>query len=182
MYLKRIIVLGTSGAGKTTLANDLKERLPGHHRIEMDALHWLPDWQERPKPELREMLAREVEHERWILDGNYGSVIDISWPRADTIIWLDYPRHIIMSRVTRRSLRRLVTREDLWGTGNRESLGRTLGTDSIIRWSWRTYARRRRDYPGMLAKQTHARVLRFEHPTQTQGFLKTVEALQALDV
>lgn len=175
--MRRIIVLGTSGAGKTTLANDLKARLPDHHRIEMDALHWLPGWQERPKAELREVLAREVARERWILDGNYGSVRDVSWPRADTFIWLDYPRHVIMRRVTWRSLRRAVTREPLWGTDNRESLVRMLGPDSIIRWSWQTYARRRRDYPPLLAEQTHARVLRFGHPAETAGFLKAVGAL-----
>lgn len=80
-------------------------------------------------------------------DGNYSVVQDIIWGRADTVIWLDLPRHRVMRRVIRRTLRRMATRAELWN-GNRESwrnLFRLQPAESIIVWAWtqhRMYQRR----------------------------------------
>ena len=88
--------------------------------VELDALHWGPNWTCPPRLEFRALVARALSRESWIVDGNYSKVRDIIWVRADTIVWLDYSLPVTLWRLTRRTLRRLAKREVLWN-GNRES-------------------------------------------------------------
>lgn len=148
----RIVVAGTSCAGKTTLARTLASRL-GLPHVELDALHWLPDWQERPDDEFRALVAAHTAGAGWVVDGNYRRVTkELVWPRASVILWLDYPFALVFWRGLRRTLRRCITSEELFG-GNRESLGRSLlSRDSILWWIVQTHRRRRRDYRALIAE------------------------------
>ena len=83
--LSRVCVIGSSCAGKTTFARRLAERLEVVH-IELDAIFWLPGWQERPRDEFRSLIGAAVAGERWVADGNYSRVQDLIWARATTII------------------------------------------------------------------------------------------------
>jgi adenylate kinase family enzyme len=80
-----------------------------------------------------------VATDRWVIDGNYSSAQqDLAWARADTVVWLDLPRPLVMRRVITRTIRRAVTREQLWN-GNREPLTNFYRLDpdqNIIRWAW----------------------------------------------
>lgn len=99
--MQRILVIGSPGAGKSTLAHALKQRtgLPLFH---LDKLFWLPGWVERDREEGRAELAGVLAQDRWIIDGNYGSVLPMRLERADAVVWLDYPTHLCFARVFKR--------------------------------------------------------------------------------
>lgn len=99
--MQRILVIGSPGAGKSTLAHALARRT-GLPLIHLDKLFWLPGWIERDRDEGRAELAGVLAQDRWIIDGNYGSVMPMRLERADTVVWLDYPTHLCLGRVFRR--------------------------------------------------------------------------------
>lgn len=132
----RFAVVGTTGAGKTTLARSLSQCLSIPH-LELDAIYHQPGWQRLPEAEFRARINQEVGRPDWVIDGNYSEVRDLVWAAADAVIFLDYPRSVIMSRVIWRSLARAATRRRLWN-GNQESFKNLLSRDperNIIRWA-----------------------------------------------
>ena len=135
---RRVSVVGNSGSGKTRLARTIAARLDVPC-LELDAVFHLPGWTERPLEEFKGLVAQHTAGDGWVVDGNYGSVTsDLVWPRADTLVWLDLPRRVVMRQVIRRTLGRVATREELWN-GNREPWSNLYRLDpkrSIIRWSW----------------------------------------------
>jgi adenylate kinase family enzyme len=144
--MRRVVVFGTTGSGKSWLAERLAER-HGLRLIELDALNWGRDWQPAPLQLLRHRVEREIRDGDWIVVGNYDSVRDLTWRAADTLIWLDLPFGLVIWRLFWRTLRRSVTRENLWGTGNTESLVRSFFTrQSILLYAMRTHARNRRRF------------------------------------
>ena len=168
----RFVVIGTSGSGKTTTASQIARRL-GIPHVELDALHWEPDWTPAPLDVFRERVARALSGDVWVVDGNYGKVRDIVWGRADTVVWLDYRLAVIMGQLVRRTWRRIVTRETLWG-GNRESLRQTLfSRESILLWALQTYRRRRREYPILFDRleYAHLTVVRLRSPRDMRTWL-----------
>ena len=78
--LRRVIVVGTSGSGKTTFARRLAEILDVPH-FELDQLHWGPNWTPKDMAEFRQLTEAAVAGERWVIDGNYSKVQDIIWSR-----------------------------------------------------------------------------------------------------
>lgn len=152
---QRISVIGVSGSGKTTMARQIAHRL-GIPHVELDALHWEPDWREAPLELFRERVTRALSGVAWVVDGNYSKVRDIVWGRADTVVWLDYALAVIMWQLIRRTLQRSLTREELW-SGNRESLRQAFfSRESILLWALQTFRRRRREYPVLLNQPAHA--------------------------
>lgn len=99
--MQRVLVIGSPGAGKSTLAHAVAERtdLPLFH---LDQMFWLPGWVERDRDAGRAELAGVLAGERWIIDGNYGSTMPQRVARADTVIWLDYPTSLCLARVFKR--------------------------------------------------------------------------------
>lgn len=161
MSLQRIVVVGTTGSGKTTMAARLSDKLSIPH-IEMDALNWGPNWQVRPPDVFQTAVDEATRGQAWVVDGNYSRAREIVWPRADTIVWLDYPLPSVLWRLWWRTLRRGVFREELW-SGNRERLWTHFFTrESIFLWALQTYNRRRREYPELLARPEYAH-LKLEH-------------------
>lgn len=128
----------------------------GIPHIELDALNWGPGWTEAPLDVFRARVAEALAGPAWAVDGNYSRARDLIWGRAETLVWLDYPLPLVMARVIWRTLRRSLTREELWA-GNHESLRMALfSRDSIILWALRTYERRRREYPLLVAQPEYA--------------------------
>lgn len=176
--MQRIVVVGTSGSGKSSLAHALSERLE-LARLELDAVHHLPGWEPISDAAFRrEVTAFVSTHDRWVADGNYAVVRDLLWGPADSAVWLDLDRAVVTWRVLRRTVRRLVTREQLWN-GNREQWRNALSRDperSIVRWAWTTHAERRRTYPELLAdpQWQPLAVHRLRTPREVRAFLATV--------
>jgi adenylate kinase family enzyme len=168
--LRRINVVGTSGSGKTTFARSLAAHL-GHPHVELDALNWGAKWTQATPEVMRQRVAEAVAGDRWVVDGNYSVSRDLLWARADTVVWLDFSRPVVTWRVMRRTFSRLVRRTEMWA-GNRESLRMMLSRNSIIWWSLRTYARRRRQYPALLAAHPHLRVVRLRSPREAERWLR----------
>lgn len=176
--MERIVVTGTSGSGKTTLARTLAERLKLPY-IELDALHWEPNWRQADETTFRERIETALAgKDGWVVDGNYSKARDLIWPRADTLIWLDFPAQIFLPRLMRRTLRRVITRENLWGTGNRETLYTHFFTgDSLLLWALTSSRRRKKTYPRLLAQpeHVHLRVYRLYTPHAVKEFLDMVD-------
>ena len=142
----KIALMGCSGSGKSTFAKRLEADL-GYPAIELDSYFHQPGWQQMPdsqfKEKVVELLANAEEgNGGWIVDGNYLSKLDsLVISKADVVLWFNLPKSLVMGRVIKRSLRRAITREELWN-GNRESLSNLMRWDpekSIIRWSWTQY-------------------------------------------
>lgn len=141
--MRRVAVFGTTGSGKSWLAERLAERA-GLRVVELDALFWGRDWQPAPVDLFRHRVERETRDDGWIVVGNYGQVRDLVWRPADTLVWLDLPLPVVMSRLLRRTVKRAVTREELWGTGNRETLSNAfLSRNSILLYALKTHRRNR---------------------------------------
>ena len=170
---RRIVVVGTTGSGKTTTARRLAETL-GYPHVELDALHWEPNWTPATVEVFRDRVRRAIEGPCWVVDGNYSAVRDVLWPAADSIVWLDYALPVIVGRLLRRTIRRSLWREELWN-GNREHLVRALfSTDSILLWALRTYRRRRREYPELFRRPEygHLRIICLRSPRQTEAWVE----------
>ncbi|HLJ58125.1 MAG TPA: AAA family ATPase [bacterium] len=172
--MRRIVVVGTSGAGKTTVSRELSKRL-GIPHIELDALHWAPGWTETPTDVFRARVSRALARAAWVVDGNYAKARDIVWPLADTLVWLDFPLTVVLRQVFVRTLRRMIVREELWH-GNREQLRTALSRDSIILWALRTHGLNRRAYAAALdgREYGHLAVVRLRSPRHVRLWLSAV--------
>jgi adenylate kinase family enzyme len=148
--------------------------------VELDSLFWGPRWTgSSGSPEAAERFRKRVADatngDTWVVDGNYSQVRDVLWPRADTIVWLDYPLALVFWRVLRRSVWRAFTGELLWGT-NRESLRGLLAKDSLLWWVLKTHARRRRTFAALPGQPdyAHLRFVRLCSPQEMERWVESV--------
>lgn len=135
------MVIGTGGAGKSTLARRLGDAtaLPVIH---LDREHWQPGWMEPPRDEWAAKVTELSARDRWVMDGNYGGTMAARMQRADTVVFLDFPRLLCIYRALKRTV---VYR-------NRQRPDMTPGCDekvdfTFLKWIW-DYNRTRR--PGIL--------------------------------
>jgi len=120
----------------------------GVPHVELDAIYHQPGWTPLTDEEFRARVEAATEREGWVVDGNYSVVRDIVWEKADTVVWCDLPYVTVMARTIGRTLRRTMTREELWN-GNREpwsNLWSFKPEKSIIAWTATHHGRYRRRY------------------------------------
>lgn len=175
--MKRVVVIGTSGSGKTTFANGLARLLNVPH-IELDQLHWNPNWQETPREAFIEKVKAATDIPAWVVDGNYTKkVSSIVWQRADTIVWLDYPFPVVISRLLIRTFRRAVLGEECCN-GNRESLRMAFSKESIILWAFTSHWRHQRDYAAKLRDPAHAHLhaVRLQSPQAAARWMEHLKS------
>jgi adenylate kinase family enzyme len=146
--VRRVVVAGVSGAGKTVLARRVAVVL-GLRHVEVDALAHGPQWERRPT------FVADVEEatrgDGWVADAfGYPEVEDLLWARCDTFVWVDHSRPVVMARVLRRSLARATYDRELWN-GNREGFRDWVDPEHPIRWAWSQHAPRRARIEARLA-------------------------------
>jgi adenylate kinase family enzyme len=174
---KRIVVIGTSGSGKTTVARAIADVRQIPH-IELDALHWEPNWVEADDADFRARLRAELSADAWVVDGNYlEKVGNVVWSAADTIVWLDLPLPVVLWRITGRTARRIVRREELWN-GNRERLRALATRDSMLLWVLRTHLPNRLRFRARIDEPQHAHLhlIRLRTTLEIERFLEALTA------
>ncbi len=176
--MRRVVVVGVTGAGKTTLAAALARALGVPH-IEIDAIQWRENWSQAPLDEMLAALAQRTAGPGWVADGNYSKLRPTLWPLADTIVWLDYGLLRCLWRVLWRTLRRVHNKELLWGV-NRETVRNTLlAKDGLLAWAVRTHGRYRREFEGLMRGEdyAHLRWVRLRTPREARRWLAEIAAL-----
>lgn len=173
--MRRVSVVGNSGSGKTTLGRRIAARI-GAPFVEIDAIHHLPGWVERPTEELIAELERITRADAWVVDGNYRRAVVEGpvWERADLIVWVDPPRWVVMAQVVRRTLWRGITRRRLWN-GNREPFLRQFSPDparSIVVWAWVSHHKYRERYGSAMRERPH--MVRLRSRRAAEAWLRTL--------
>ena len=171
---QRILILGRTGSGKTTLARELAAAI-GMPHVELDVLYFGPNFSTAPLPVLRDRTRAAIAGDRWVTDGNKSAVRDLVWPRADTVIWLDYPLVVSLWRLGKRALwRTSVLKAQAAETDGKARLPRQflLAAKGVLT-ALRSHRGQRREYPRMFAKQEnqHLTVVRLRSPHATRRWL-----------
>ena len=171
---ERFLVYGVTGSGKSTLAAQISAAtgIPWHS---VDDLTWNPGWVPVDDEEQRRRIIAICALPAWILDSAYGKWLDVPLARAEVIVALDYPRWLSLSRLTTRTLRRLVDRRTICN-GNRETLRQTLGPDSILRWHFQSFARKRARIRSWITNPPGPIVVRLTTPRQATCWLRKLSA------
>lgn len=178
--LRRVLVVGTSCAGKSTFGRRLAP-LVGADLVELDDFNWLPGWRQRDPDEFRHLVVAATAGERWCVVGNYLRAGDVTWGRATAVVWLDVALPRLLWRAVHRTVRRSITREPCCN-GNVESLGRALGPEGIPWWVLRSHRRTPHELAARLAEGRHRglAVLRLRSPADVERFLARVAAPASL--
>jgi adenylate kinase family enzyme/8-oxo-dGTP pyrophosphatase MutT (NUDIX family) len=174
--MQRINVKGTSGAGKTTVARAIAQRLR-LPCLELDALNHGPNWTEAGDDELRAKVRAFVDAspDGWVIDGNYESKLgDLVVGAADTIVWLDLPLTTKLRRLWRRTRARIRGDEKLWNDNVESWRSAFWGRDSLFAWAIRTHFRHRREWPPLFA----SRLVRLRSEAEAEGWLANLRPWQ----
>lgn len=165
--MKRILVIGNSGVGKSTLAKRLAECL-NIPFFPSDPFYWEPGWKLAPAKKVFQQVSEVTARDAWILDGNFDEYHELVWSRADCIIWLDYSIPIILTQVVLRNFKWLVMREPTW-SGNTMTLQRAV---SGVRHAVKSYSLKRRKYPVWLAGLPGIPQYHFRTRRETEAWLQ----------
>ncbi len=175
---ERVLILGRTGSGKTTLARELAAALDVPH-VELDSLYFGPDFSRAPLPVLRERTTEAIAGERWVTDGNKSAVRDLVWPRADTVIWLDYPFYVSVWRLAKRARSRTSSLSaQAAESGSRSGLPKQmLSAARGVLTALRSHRGQRQEYPRMfgLPANQHLAVARLRSPRATRQWLDRVK-------
>ena len=176
---QRIVIVGTTGSGKTTLARRAAEIIGGRH-IELDALYHDPGWVPAEPEVFRARIRAAIEGQpRGVTCGGYrGNTRDITWAIADQIVWIDLPFLVTYSRMVRRTFARRMRDEELWH-GNRESLrSMFFSRESMLLFGIQYRNKYRREYPAALSDPAlaHVPVARLRRQVDVAAWLQSLAA------
>ena len=165
--MKRVLIYGVTGSGKTTLAERLSQAtgLPWHS---VDELAWEPGWVTVADDEQRRRFAEICAGDTWILDTAYAKWLDVPLASVDTIVALDYPRWVSFGRLVRRTVARARDKKAICN-GNFEDWRLVFSRESILIWHFRSFARKRARIRGWVAEGRNVVVLK--SPRATDAFL-----------
>jgi adenylate kinase family enzyme len=164
--MKKVLIIGPGGAGKSTFANQLGQLL-NIEVLHLDRFYWRPGWVEPSKAEWLETVEELLKRDAWIMDGNYSGSLAIRFKECDTVIFLDMPRTLCLRRVLKRAVMyRNKSRPDMT-EGCRERL-----TLEFILWVWNY---RRRTRPKILrmfeSNPEGKRIITLRSPADMERFL-----------
>ena len=167
--MERILIVGNSGAGKSTMARALSEKT-GLPVVHLDRLFWRENWQHIAREEFDALLQQELEKSQWIIDGNYDRTVSTRLAYCDTVIYLDYPRWQCMLGVCKRILTTYGrTRPDM-GPGCNERFDW-----EFIKWVWNFNRNNRQRIYALLAEATHAKVMILKNRKEGKRFLEKIQ-------
>jgi adenylate kinase family enzyme len=171
--MRKIIVVGSGGSGKSTFARRLGEIL-GIEVVHLDKEYWRPGWVETPKDVWRERVERLAGGDSWIIDGNYSGTLDVRLAACDTVVFLDLPRAVCLWRVLKRSLTlRGRIRPDM-AEGCAEKLD--LNYLGFLLWVWNYPSRTRPKVFELIEKHARGkRVVRLRSPAAVERFLAELD-------
>lgn len=167
---RRVLVAGVSGVGKSTLCRRIAQ-LTGHPYTEIDELFHGPDW--TPRTTFDDDVGALSARDSWVTEWQYDQARPLLAARADTLVWLDLPAGIALSRVIRRTVRRSRTREVLWNGNTEPGLWFALTSrDGVIQWAIRTRRKYNALVPAAEAANPHLQVIRLESQGQVESWLR----------
>ena len=171
---RRILVYGVTGSGKSTAALRIGAAL-GRPATLADELAWRPGWDLMPEDEQRVLFGKIIAGDTWVLDTAYSSWLEPALDRAELVVGLDYPRWLPFQRLLRRSVRRAVDQQPICN-GNTESFRLLLQRDSILRWHFSSFARKRTRMRAWAADvDTGGReVLLFRRPRDLEAWIRSL--------
>ena len=174
--MQRVIVIGTAGSGKTTMAKNVAAAIGGT-AYDIDDFHWQPGWVERSPEEMIELFREPLGTECWTLAGNHSRTRHFTWAQADTVICLNYGFFVNFSRLLWRTIKRVVIREEVMPGCVETFRSQFLSKDSLLVWFFQTYWKRKKTYPQLFVQEEyqHLTVLEFRHPRQAKRFLKHLQ-------
>jgi len=162
----RVLVVGTSGAGKTTVPRMIAARV-GLTHYASDDFYWQRGWQPAPIDRIDRLLDDVLARPSWVLDGNFEHRWEDVWNQADQIVWVDYSLPRVLWQVGSRNIVWLLSRRSVW-SGNRMTLRRAI---SGIRHALRSHGRKRSAYPQYIARRRHGNVVRLSSRPQTEAWI-----------
>jgi adenylate kinase family enzyme len=169
--MRRILVIGSGGSGKSTFAIRLGACLQ-LEVIHLDKVFWRPGWVETPKDEWKRKVEELVGGEAWVVDGNYGGTLELRLAACDTVIFLDLPRAVCVGRVLKRVLMYRAGRRPDMAEGCRERFNL-----EFLRWVWNYPARRRPKIIELLEKHSRdRRIVRLRSRAEVENFLAGLTA------
>lgn len=164
-----MLVIGCSGAGKTTFAQALAGRsnLP---LIHLDKEYWRPGWTMPPRAEWRARVAKLVARPDWIIEGNFDGSLDLRLPRADTVVWFDLPRRVCLRRVAKRVMMNYGRERPDMGSGCPDKIDL-----AFLKWIWNFNHAERPRIQAMLDRHgAHLKPAIFRHDQDARTFLASV--------
>jgi adenylate kinase family enzyme len=166
--MKKIMVIGSSGAGKTHFSRKLSEKF-GIPLIHLDKIYWQPGWNEPTKEEWKATLADMLDRDSWIIDGNYGATIEMRLAAADTVFFLDMRRTLCIWRVIRRTLRFFRRGRPDMAEGCYERLNL-----EFLSFVWNYPKRSKPKIEKLLNKvEAEKKIIRFKSPREVRRFLRS---------
>lgn len=167
--MERIMIIGSGGSGKTTLARQLGDKT-GLPVVHLDQIFWSPgNWKHLEREEFDALLEEELEKPRWILDGNYNRTLEPRLERCDTVIYLDFPRLVSFTGWLRRVIKNRGRARPDMAPGCAEWFD-----PEMAKWVWTFNKKNRARYHQILAAQTDKTVYIFTTRRQVKRFLDSL--------
>jgi len=166
MEVKKILVIGCSGVGKSTFAKKISKQTNLPYTA-TDPFYWEANWKQANTKKVIEHLTVATSASRWVLDGNFDDQRELVWQQADLIIWLDYPFWIVLYQITKRNLGWWLIQKPTW-SGNRMTWKRAI---SGIRHSMKSHKKKRLHYPEYLAECSNVEVKHFQTSNEAKQWL-----------
>jgi adenylate kinase family enzyme len=167
--MKRVLVIGSGGAGKSTFARRLGEKT-GLEIIHLDVLYWKPNWVESERDEWRKTIEEVIKRDSWIMDGNFSGTLDVRIPAADTIIFLDFPPAVCVYRILKRIL--------VYRKGKRPDMAEGCGEKfdwEFTKWVWNYKTRSKPKVEELLKRFANEKtIFRLKSKSEVEKFLSKI--------